>query len=173
MKKILKCPPFGRRYQDFEKNLNSQFSENSASAELKLSDVPPTASENYVYLKNMLQKECRFSKIFRSDTTTKTVTQKMVAFNFFERIDMVNIGCILPNLSKNRLCKSKNLPSQRTTKTCWTKLMTKWLLNLERCSLVKPLVMIFFSAFSSTICKWIVGIYASQQSTILYESANV
>ena len=93
--------------------MKSELTTQQAFIKLKLSKPPPTGIENYHYLQQIWKQEQMSSfKDFLRWCNNKDVVptleamQKMIAFYQDKDIDMLKLGCTLPNLANNCLHKS-------------------------------------------------------------------
>ena len=83
---------------------------------LRVSSVPPTREENYAYLQHVWKNhDMQSFKVFLRWYNNKDVVptleaiKKMIKFYHSKRIDMLNLGCTLPNLAKVCLHSSTNV----------------------------------------------------------------
>ena len=96
---------------------------------LKLSKPPATGSENYQYLQQMWKQDQMspfkdFSRWYNNEDVVPTLEamQKMIASYHDKDIDMLKLGCTLPNLSNNCLHKPTNAnfyPFREGDKKVW------------------------------------------------------
>ena len=110
--KLRSCNPLETEYTDYVNLLKSGLSTEKAVIKLKLSKRPPNGIENYHYLQQIWKQEQMSSfKDFLRWYNNKDVVpileamQKMIAFYHDKGIDMLKLGCILPNLANNCLHK--------------------------------------------------------------------
>ena len=133
---------------------------------------PPTGAENYSYLQSIWVSEGR--KPFKAFLTwynnkdvvpTLEAMQKMIEFYHQKEIDMLKLGCTLPNLANICLHKSTDSKFYRFTEN------DKDLLEKIREDMVGGPSIVFtrkavadetFIRKSTNVCKSIVGIHASQ-----------
>ena len=111
--KLRSCPPLEAEYKDSVNLLKSGLTTEQAVIKLKLSKPPPTGVENYQYLQQIWKQEQMSSfKDFLRRYNKKDVVptleamQKMIAFYHDKDIDLLNLGCTLPNLANICLHKS-------------------------------------------------------------------
>ena len=111
--KLRSCNPLEAEYKDYVNLLKSGLSTEQAVVKLKLSKPPPTGIENYQYLQQIWKQEQMSSlKDFLRWYKNKDVVpnleamQKMIAFYHDKDIDMLKLGCTLPNLANICLHKS-------------------------------------------------------------------
>ena len=104
-----------KEFTDFTKLLNSGLSQQEALKKLRLKEVPPSGVENYNYLKVIWEEEQMstfrdFVKWYNNKDVVPTLEamQKMMEFYHNKGIDMLKLGCTLPNLANICLHKSKN-----------------------------------------------------------------
>ena len=105
--------PLGKDYNDFENLTTSGLSSEQAVCKLRLNKIPPTGDENYAYLRSIWVSEGMKSfKDFLVWCNNKDVVptleamQKMIEFYHQKEIDMLKLGCTLPNLANICLHKS-------------------------------------------------------------------
>ena len=143
-----------------------------ALSKMKLSKPPPSGEENYQFLLDIWNHEnmCTFKDFLRWYNNKDVVPaleamQKMLAFYHKKRIDMLKLGCTLPNLAKICLHKSTSAKFYPFTET------DKDLLQMIREDMVggpsivftlKAVVNETFIRKSENLCKYIVGIDAIQ-----------
>ena len=104
--KIHSCNPLEAECTDFVNLLQSGLTTEQAVVKLKVSKPPPIGNESYQYLQHIWKQEQMSSfKDFlrgynnRDIVTTLEAMQKMIAFHHDKDIDMLNLGCTLPNLA--------------------------------------------------------------------------
>ena len=127
-----------QEYTDFVNLLKSGLSTEETVVKLKLSKPPPIRIEKYQYLKQIWKQEQMSSfKDFllwynRKDVVpTLEAMQKKIAFYHDKDIDMLKLGCTLPNLANICLHKStdatfnpltegdKDLLEKNSRSCCW------------------------------------------------------
>ena len=93
-------------FTDFTKLLNSGFSQQESLKKLRLKNVPPSEIDNYNYLKVVWEQEKMatfrdFAKWYNNKDVVPTLEamQKMMEFYYNKGIDMLKLGCTLPNLA--------------------------------------------------------------------------
>ena len=103
--KLRKSNPLEEEYLDSEKPIVCGLTTETALVEMKLSGKPPNRAENYFDLQKVWQQEKMqsFKDFLRwctnKDVPTPEATQKMVEFYHNKSIDMLKLGCTLPNLA--------------------------------------------------------------------------
>ena len=102
-----------KEYNDFENFSNSGLSTEQAVCKLRLKKIPPTGDENYSFLQSIWVSEGMKSfKYFLMKYNNKDVVptleaiQKTIEFYHQKEIDMLKLGCTLPNLAIICLHKS-------------------------------------------------------------------
>ena len=107
--------PLEKEFTDFKKMLKSGFSQQEALKKLRLMVVPPSGVDNYNYLESVWEQEqmtffLDFVRWYNNKdiVTTLEAMQKMVKFYHNKGIDMLKLGCTLPNLANICLHKSTN-----------------------------------------------------------------
>ena len=111
--KLRSCNPLEAEFTDYVNLLKSGLTSEQAVVKLKLSKPPPTGIENYQYLQQIWKQEqmSSFKDFLRwynnkDVVPTLEVMQKMIAFYHDKDIDMLKLGCTLPNLANICLQKS-------------------------------------------------------------------
>ena len=111
--KLRSCNPLETEYTDYVNLLKSGLTTEQAVIKLKLSNPPPTGIENYHYLQQIWKQEqlSSFKDFLRwynnkDVVPTLEATQKMIAFYHDKDIDMLKLGCTLPNMANICLHKS-------------------------------------------------------------------
>ena len=111
--KLRKTNPLERDYNDFEILTTSGLSSEQAVCKLRLNKIPPTGDENYACLRSIWESEgLKFFKDFLMWYNNKDVVptleamQKMIELYLQKEIDMLKLGCTLPNLANICLHKS-------------------------------------------------------------------
>ena len=143
-----------------------------ALSKLKLSKPSPSGEENYQYLFAIWnhEKMCTFKDFLRwynnknVDPTLETM-QKMLAFHHRNGIDMLKLGCTLPNLANICLHKSTSAnfyPFTGTDKDLLQKIREDMVGGPSVVFTRKAVVDETFIQYSRNICKSLVGIGASQ-----------
>ena len=105
--------PLEKDYNDFQNLVNNGLTTEQAVAKLRLDRKSPTGAENYLYLQsvrenNNMQLFSDFLKWYNNKDVVPTLEamQKMIEFYHNRGIDMLKLGCTLPNLAKICLHKS-------------------------------------------------------------------
>ena len=152
--------------------MKSGLATEQAVVKLKLSKPPPTGIDNYQYLQQIWKQEqmSSFKNILRCYNKTDVVPtleamQKLIVFYHDKDIDMLKLGCTLPNLANICLHKSTDAKFYLFTEG------EKHLLERVREDVVGDPSIVFarkavvdetFIRKSANICKSIVVIDASQ-----------
>ena len=157
---------------DYVNLLKSGLTTEQAVIKLKLSKPPPTGIENYHYLQQIWNQEQMssfkdFSRWYNNKDVVPTLEarQKMIAFYHDKDIDMLKLGCTLPNLANIRLHKStdaKYYPSTEGDKDLVHEIREDVFGGPYIVFTRKAVVDETFIRKSTNICKSIVGIDASQ-----------
>ena len=170
--KLRSCNPLEAEYTNYVNLLKSGLTTEQAVVKLRLSKPPPTGIENYQYLQQIWKQEQMssfkdFLRWYNNKAVVPTLEamQKMIAFYHDKDIDMLKLGCTLPNLANICLHKSTDAKLYPFTEG------DKDLLEIIREDVAgrpsiaftrKAVVDKFFFRKSANICKSIVGIHASQ-----------
>ena len=100
-------------YEDYVILLKSGLTTGQAVIKLKVSKPPPTGIEKYHYLLQIWKPEqmssfIEFLRWFENKNVVSTLEamQKMIAFYHDKDIDMLKVGCTLPNLAN--ICSDKS-----------------------------------------------------------------
>ena len=159
-------------YSDYQKLLSSGLKTEQALPKMKLFKPPPSGEENYQYLRDIWNHEnmCTFEDFLRwynnkDVVPTLEAMQKMVAFCHNKGIDMLKLGCTIPNLANICLHKStsaKFYPFTESDKDLLQKIREDMVGGPSIVFTLKAVVDETFIRDSGTICKSIVGIDASQ-----------
>ena len=111
--KLLGCNPLEAEYTDYVNLLKSGFTTEQAVVKLGLSKPLPTGIENYQYLRQIWKQEQMssfkdFLRWYNNKDVVPTLEamQKVIAFYHDKDIDMLKLGCTLPNLANICLDKS-------------------------------------------------------------------
>ena len=170
--KLLSCNPLETEYTDYVSLLKSGLTTKQAVIKLKLSNPAPTGIEKYHYLQQIWKQEQKSSfKDFlwwynnKDVVPTLEVMQKMIAFYHNKDIDMLKLGCTLPNLANIRLHKytdAKFYPFTEGEKDLFEKIREDVVGGSSIVFTRKAVVDETFFRKSTNICKSIVGIDASQ-----------
>ena len=164
--------PLEKDQSDYQKVLTCGLKTEEAQSKMKLSKPPPSGEENYQYLLDIRNHEnmCTF-KDFLCRCNNKDVVptlesmQKMLAFYHKKGIDMLKLGCTLPNLANICLHKStgaKFYPIIETDKDLLQRIREDMVGDPSIVFTRKAVVDETFIRNSRDICKSIVGIDASQ-----------
>ena len=164
--------PLEKLYNDFQNLVNSGLSTEQAVAKLRMDRIPPTGAENYSYLQsvwenNNMENFSDFLKWYNNKDVVPTLEamQKMIEFYHKKGIDMLKLGCTLPNLANICLHKStdsKFYPFTESDKNLLEKIREVMVGGPSIVFTRKAVVDEIFIRKSSNLCKSIVGIDASQ-----------
>ena len=164
--------PLETEYTDYVNLLKSGLSTEKAVIKLKLSKPPRTGIENYHYLQQIWKQEQMSSfKDFLQWYNNKDVVpnleamQKMITFYHDKDIDMLKLGCTLPNLANICLHKStdaKFYPFTEADRDLLEKIREDVVGGPSIVFTRKAVVDETFIRKSTNICKSLVGIDASQ-----------
>ena len=164
--------PLEKDYNDFENLTASGLSSEQAVCKLRLNKIPPTGDENYAYLRSIWVREgMRSFKNFLVWYNNKDVVpileamQKMIEFYHQKKIDMLKLGCILPNLTNICLHKSthsKFCPFTKSDKNLLEKIREDMVGGPSNVFTRKAVVDETFICKSTNLCKSIVGIDENQ-----------
>ena len=166
------CNPLETEYTDYINLLKSGLTTEQAVMKLKLSKPPPTGIENYLYLQLIWKQEQMnsfrdFSRWHNNKDVVPTLEamQKMIAFYHDKDIDMLKLGCTLPNLANICLHKSTDAnfyPFTEGDKNLLEKIREDVVGGSTIVFTLKAVVDHTFIRKSTNICRSIVGIDASQ-----------
>ena len=105
--------PLDNENDDFQKLLTAEITEEQALKKHGLKTKSPTGLENYNYFKSIWEQEKMttfrdFLRWYNNKDVVPTLDdmQKMIEFYHDKRIDMLRLGCTLPNLANICLHKS-------------------------------------------------------------------
>ena len=137
-RKLRSGNPLEAEYMDYVNLLKSGLNTEQAVVKLKLSKPLPTGIENYQYLQQIWKQEQMssikdFLRWYNNKDVVPTLEamQKMIAFYRHKDIDMLKLGCTLPNLANICLHKStdakfypftegdKDLLEEKWRRCCW------------------------------------------------------
>ena len=111
--KLRSCNLLEAEHADYVNLLKSELTTEQAVIKLKLSKSPPTGIENYQYLQQTWKQEqmssfTDFLQWYNNEDVVPTLEamQKMIAFYHDKDIDMLKLGCTIPNLANICLHKS-------------------------------------------------------------------
>ena len=111
--KLKNSNPLDKEFDDYQKLLNTGITEEQALKKLGLKTKPATGLENYNYLKSIWEQEKMttfrdFLRWYNNKDVVPTLDamQKMIEFYHDKGIDMLKLGCTLPNLANICLHKS-------------------------------------------------------------------
>ena len=170
--KLRNVNPLEKDYSDYQNLLGSGLKIEEALSKMKLSKPPPLGEENYQYLLDIWNQEnmCTFKDFLRwyknkDVVPTLEAMQKMLAFYHRKGIDVLKLGCTLPNLANICLHKStsaKFYPFTETDKDLLQKIREDMVGGHSIVFTRKAVVDETFIRNSENVCKSIVGIDASQ-----------
>ena len=110
--KLCSCHPLESEYTDYVNLLKSGLTTEQTVIKLKLLKSPCTGIENYLYLQQIWKKEhmSSFREVLRwynneDVVPTLEALQKWIVFYRDKNIDMLKLGCTLPNLAN--ICPHK------------------------------------------------------------------
>ena len=110
---LRKSNPLEKDYNDSQNLVNSGLTTEQAVVNLRMDRIPQTGAENYSYLQsvwenNNMQNFSDFLKWYNNKDVVPTLEamQKMIEFYHNKGIDMLKLGCTLPNLTNICLHKS-------------------------------------------------------------------
>ena len=164
--------PLEKDYNDFQNLVNSGLTTEQAVAKLRMDRTPPTGAENYWYLQSVweninMQHFSDFLKWYNNKDVVPTpeAMQKMIEFYHNKGIDMLKLGCTLPNLANICLhtsTDSKFHPCTDSDKDLLDKIRKDMVGAPSIVFTRKAVVDEIFIRKLSNLCKSIVGIEASQ-----------
>ena len=170
--KLRNINPLENDYNDFENLTTSGLSSEQAECKLRLNKIPPTGDEYYAYLRSIRLsegmksfKDCLMWYNNKDVVPTLEAMQKRIEFYHRKEIDMLKLGCTLPDLANICLHKSTNSKFYPFTES------DKDLLEKIREDMVGGPSIVFtrkavadetFIRKSTKLCKSIVGIDAGQ-----------
>ena len=170
--KLRSCNPLEAEYTDYVNLLKSGMTTEQAVVKLKLWKPPPTGKENYQYLQQIWKQEqmSLFKDFLRWYNNIDVVPfleamQKVTAFYHDKDIDMLKLGCTLPNLANICVHKStdaKFYPFTEADKGLLEEILEDAVGGPSIVFIRKAVVDETFVRKSSNLCKSIVGIDASQ-----------
>ena len=162
-------------YTDYVNLFKSGLTTEQAVVKLKLSKPPPTWIENYQYVQQIRKQEQMsslkdFLRCYNNKDVVPTLEamQKMIAFYHDKDIDMLKLGCTLPNLSNLFLHKStdeKIYPFTEGDKDLLDKIREDFVGASSIAFKRKAVVDETFIRKSTNLCKSIVEIDAGQLYT--------
>ena len=166
--KLRSCNPLENEYTDYVNLLKSGLSSEQAVIKLKLSTPPPTGIENYHYLEQIWkQEQMSWFKVFlrwynnEDVVPTLEAMQKIIAFYHDKSIDILKLGCTLPNLANiclTNLPMQNFIPSQRQIKTYWKKFEKTLLVAHLSFLLARQLLMKLLSESPQTYANLFLGL---------------
>ena len=111
--KLRSCNPLETEYTDYVNHMKSGLTTEQAVIKMKMSKPPPAGIENYLYLQQIWKQEQMnsfrdFLRWYNNEDVVPSLEamQKMIAFYHDKDIDMLKLGCTLPNLANICLHKS-------------------------------------------------------------------
>ena len=170
--KLRACNPLEKEYSQFANLISTGLTIEEALCKLRMVVPPPTGRENYDYLQRLWQTEKMqtfkdFLRWYNNKDVVPTLEamQKMIAFYHKKGIDMLKLGCTLPNLANICLHKStsaKFYPFTETDKDLLEKIRTDMVGGPSIVFTRKAKVGETNIRKSENLCQSIVGIDASQ-----------
>ena len=164
--------PLEKHYNDFQNLVNSGLTTEQAVVKLRMDRIAPTGVEIYLYIQSVrenknMQYFSDFLKLYNNKDVVPTMEamQKMLEFYHNKGIDMLKLGCTLPNLAKICLHKStdsKFYPFTESEKDLLEKIRENMVGGPSIVFARKAVVDETFIRKSSNLCKSIVGIDSSQ-----------
>ena len=170
--KLHSCNPLEAEYTDYVILLKSGLTAEQAVVELRLSKPPPTGIENYQYLQQIWKQEqmSSFKDFLRWHNNKDVVPtleaiQKRIASYHDKDIDMLKLGCTLPNLANicsHKSTDAKLYPFTEGDEDLLEKIREYVVGGPSIVFTRKAVVDETFFRKSTNLCKSIVGIDASQ-----------
>ena len=170
--KLRNNDPLDKDFTDYEKLRKSGHDEQQALKKLQIKTVPPSGLDNYSNLQQTWQKNRMtvfkdFLQWYNNKDVVPTLEamQKMIQFYHNKGIDMLKLGCTLPNLANKCLHKSSNYkfyPFCEKNKDLCEKIREDMTGGPSIVFTRKAVVDETYIRNSSNVCKSIVGIDASQ-----------
>ena len=170
--KLRSCNPLEAKYTDYVNLLKSGLTTEQDVVKLNLSKPPPPGIENYQYLQQIWKHEQMSSfKDFLRWSNNKDVVptleamQKLIAIYHDKDIDMLKLGCTLPNLANicsHKSTDAKFYPLTGGDKDLLQKIRKDVFGGRSIVFTRKAVVDETFIRKSTNICKSVVGIDASQ-----------
>ena len=170
--KLRNVNPMKKDHSDYQKLLSCGLKTEESLSKMKLSKPPPSGEENYQYLLDIWNHGniCTFEDFLRWYNNKDVVPtlepiQKILVFYHKKGIDMLKLGCTLPNLANICLHKStsaKCYPFTETDKDLLQKIREDMVGGPSIVFTGKAVVDEAFVRNSRNIRKSIVGIDASQ-----------
>ena len=164
--------PLEKNYNNFQNFVNSGLATEQAVIKLRMDRIPATGAENYSYLQSVwenhnMQYFSDFLKWYNNKDVVPTLeaVQKMIEFYHKKGIDMLKLGCTLPNLAKiclHKSTESKSYPFTESDKDLLEKIREGMVGGPSIVFTRKAVVDETFICKSSNLCEAIVGIDASQ-----------
>ena len=164
--------PLEKDYSDYQTLLSSGLKTEEALSKMKLYKPSPSGEENYQFLLDIWNHEnmCTFNDFLRwynnkDVVPTLETMQKMLASYHKKGIDMLKLGCTLPNLANICLHNSthaKYYPFTETDKDLLQKIREDMVGGPSIVFTRKTMVDETFNRNSGNICKSIVGTDTSQ-----------
>ena len=170
--KLSNCYPLEMEFLDYEKLVQTGLSQESAMQKLRITRPPLRGEQNYAYLVKVWGREkmTTFKDFLRRYNNkdvipTLELMQKMINFYHNKGIDMLKLGCTLPNLANICLHKSsraKFYPFTKTDRDLLEKFIEDMVGGASIVFTRRAVVDETFIRKSQNVCKSIVGIDASQ-----------
>ena len=121
--KLRNVNPLEKDFSDYQKLLSCGLKTEETLSKMKLSKPQPPGEENYFYLLDIWNHENKCTKDFlrwynnKHVVTTLEAMQNMLAFLQKKGVDMLKLGCTLPNLVKICLHRSTSAKFKPFTET--------------------------------------------------------
>ena len=170
--KLINNNPLDKDFIDYEKLRKSGFDEQQVLKKLQIKIAPPSGLDNYNYLQETWKKNGMtvfkdFLKWYNNKDVVPTLEAmpKMIQFYRNKGIDMLKLGCTLPNLANICLHKSTNYkfyPFCESDKDLCEKIRENMAGGPSIIFTPKAVVDETYIRSSSNVSKSIVGIDASQ-----------
>ena len=170
--KLKNLKPLDKDFSQFKKMMESGKEDLDVLRELGLKEKPLSGKENYALLEKLwkMEKMTTFRDFLRwynnkDVVPTLQAMKKMMKFYHDQKIDMLKLGCTLPNLANICLHKStdrKFYPIIEADKDLHEKIRSEMTGGPSIVFTRKAIVDKTFIRRSNNICKTIVGIDASQ-----------
>ena len=164
--------PLEKDYNDFQNLVNSGSTSEQAVVKLRMDRIPPTGAVKCSYLQslwenNNMQYFSDFLKWYSNKDVVPTLeaVQKLIEFYHKKGIDMLKLGCTLPDLANSCLHKStvsKIYPFTESDKDMLEKIREDVVGGPSIVFTRKAAMDETFIRKSSNLCKSIVGIDANQ-----------
>ena len=169
---LRKSNPLEKNYNDIQNLVNSSLKKEQAVAKIRKDRIPPTGVENYSYLQSVwenknMQSFSGFLKWYNNEDVVPTLEAMQILIEFYHNkgIDMLTLGCTLPNLANFCLDKSTDsllYPYTESNKDLLEKMREDMVGGPSIVFTRKAVVDETFIGKSSNLCESIVGIVPCQ-----------